>query len=124
MERNQLRTHASLVLLREHVYSAWKFQSPTAAITTTTKRAIDLMLDTVHLVSIWYVDQKKNYIMSTLMFATLRDSMMNAGLLFGFLLILAVGFDQKLQEKKPAFDLAFRLLRFGAMYSVFGDILP
>jgi hypothetical protein len=50
--------------------------------------------------------------------------MMGAGLIFGFLLILAVGFDQKLQEKKPAFDLAFRLLRFGAMYSIFGDVLP
>ena len=58
------------------------------------------------------------------MFAALRYWMMGAGLTFGFLLILTVGFDRKLQEKKAAFDLAFRLLRFGAMYSVFGDVFP
>jgi hypothetical protein len=55
-------------------------------------------------------------------FAALRDSLKSAGFFIGFLLILVVGFDHRIQEKKPAFDIAFALLRFGAMYSVFGNI--
>lgn len=56
------------------------------------------------------------------MFVRLYNLLTGWALVIGFLLSLAVGFYPGIDNRKYAFDLAFRFLRFGGAFAVLNGI--